>query len=779
MRRNRRWHRRCGKARLNICFVQTPWPSRSPTEVRKIDTDESHAKVETAAADNAAVQRPDVTLPVSQSAQLMHAVTFVPAGGSSLEAMDTRRSLAGTAESRDAVPADHPRALDAVQVAELDAPPALALSLPAETAKALQSAEAPATRVAVAESSTVERAPPDQTLVESAAGLAKEQRIEPTVTVTGGDTPLPTADVAAAEAQPRAASPSLSSADVGASRLPLAELALGSPQEAARVQQVEPGPAPRAADVEIDRPEVTTVVSTEGSAMRATLAELAPDGREPESSPGSRLARPDTSPREAQAPMRLPAIGEPSEPPPPGSRDALALRLRVPAGASIPNESFWQRDPQRRRQLLQRLGGTAETERAVELALKWLAAHQSKDGHWDGLHFDAECSGCGGQTEAKVDAALTGLSLQCFLGAGHTHTGDSPYRENVARALVWLLNHQGPDGDLRDGETMYSQGIATIALAEAYGMTLDAVLYDAATRAVEFIHGARNVRTGGWRYNPEEPDDTSVLGWQVMALNSAETAGIQVPRGALESAAQWLDSVETQTGRYAYRPGEPATTGMTAEAMFVRQLLGTPRDHPRQLASEQVIAATLPDWDREPDTYTWYYTTLALFHHRGPSWPRWNEAVTRELLDHQQTDGPRAGSWEPVGQWAASGGRVYQTALCTLMLEVYYRYLPTDSLDRPVSVGPPVPANAIGTVHGRITDATTGQPPAGGDHAPGPAEPGAAHRRGRCERHLHHARAAGAGPFRDFGIARGVCPPVCRHLSRPRSAWCSNPGLRP
>jgi hypothetical protein len=32
------------------------------------------------------------------------------------------------------------------------------------------------------------------------------------------------------------------------------------------------------------------------------------------------------------------------------------------------------------------------------------------------------------------------------------------------------------------------------------------------------------------------------------------------------------------------------------------------------------------------------------------------------------------GSWDPVGAWGRDGGRVYSTALCALILEVYYRY---------------------------------------------------------------------------------------------------------
>ena len=50
--------------------------------------------------------------------------------------------------------------------------------------------------------------------------------------------------------------------------------------------------------------------------------------------------------------------------------------------------------------------------------------------------------------------------------------------------------------------------------------------------------------------------------------------------------------------------------------------------------------------------------------------------MQRTLLAHQVKSGPAAGSWPPDDIWAQVGGRVYQTAICALTLEVYYRYLP-------------------------------------------------------------------------------------------------------
>lgn len=99
-----------------------------------------------------------------------------------------------------------------------------------------------------------------------------------------------------------------------------------------------------------------------------------------------------------------------------------------------------------------------------------------------------------------------------------------------------------------------------------------------------------------------------------------------------------------------------------------------------------------PKWTEQPSTYAWYYGTLALFQHGGPEWERWNEVMTTELLANQRKDGTAAGSWDPVDRWATIGGRVYQTTICTLTLEVYYRYLPMYAVE-----GGAAPAMSGGT----------------------------------------------------------------------------------
>jgi hypothetical protein len=382
--------------------------------------------------------------------------------------------------------------------------------------------------------------------------------------------------------------------------------------------------------------------------------------------------------------------------------------LGLPGDELAPDNPYLLRDAENRMTIVERMGGSADTERAVALALAWLARHQDENGHWDGGDFDDDCGQCGGETDIAADTALTGLATLCFLGAGHTHIADGPYRETVQRALRWLAE-QEHDGDLRNGETMYSQGIASIAISEALAMTEDAALEGPVRRAMRFIANARHSRAGGWRYDPGQLGDTSVLGWQMMALKSARMGGLYVAPDLFDTGRLWLDTVSRRSrGHYAYTPDRPPTPSMTAEGMFVQQLLGLKRDHPRMAESAAYLMEHLPNWEADPSTYYWYYASLALFQHQGNEWKRWNEALTRELLDHQRTDGGATGSWDPADRWSRLGGRVYQTALCTMMLEVYYRYLPLYALDDAPMASPP--EHRPGTIHGRVLDGQTGAP---------------------------------------------------------------------
>ena len=353
--------------------------------------------------------------------------------------------------------------------------------------------------------------------------------------------------------------------------------------------------------------------------------------------------------------------------------------------AQVPEVYRQRLEPERSRQAMQQ-GATPESEAAVTAALRWLTLAQGADGRWDpvahGGGFEPRVLGHDRQSAGiDADTGITGLALLAYLGAGHTHqSGDFP--EQVNRGLDYLIRTQAPNGSLagpaRTYAAMYCHGMATLALSEAFAMTGDPRLETPLRRATQFTLGAQNITDGGWRYKPLDRGDTSQLGWQLMALRSAELAGFPLPEIARERMLRFLRnvSVGNHGGLACYRPNEQVSRTMTAEALVCRQFLGLSREHPAVREASAYLLEELPQQAGRANLYYWYYATLALHQAQGPAWQRWNEALQPTLLGSQRSDGPLAGSWDADTVWGGYGGRVYSTAMATLCLEVYYRYLP-------------------------------------------------------------------------------------------------------
>jgi hypothetical protein len=283
---------------------------------------------------------------------------------------------------------------------------------------------------------------------------------------------------------------------------------------------------------------------------------------------------------------------------------------------------------------------------------------------------------------SDADSGVTALALLAFLASGHTHQ-EGIYRENVRRGLEYLLKVQARDGNLA-GQAgtfarMYCHAMAAFALSEAYGMTNDQRLRQPVLRAIGYTLAAQNPSTGGWRYQPGDAGDTSQLGWQLMALRSAELAGIPIPEKTRQGVIKYLRSVSSgrQGGVASYRPGEPPSRAMAAEAMVCWQFLGLSREHPACNEAGDYLLGELPGQQKgKPNFYYWYYATLAMYQLQGHYWQSWNDALQQALVGSQRKNGPLAGSWDTDTVWGGYGGRVYTTAIATLSLEVYYRYLP-------------------------------------------------------------------------------------------------------
>ena len=349
-------------------------------------------------------------------------------------------------------------------------------------------------------------------------------------------------------------------------------------------------------------------------------------------------------------------------------------------------------------------GGGKGTEQALKDGLEWLANHQSPDGSWDTDGFMSECgkigaTTCDGEGDQGHDVGMTGLALLAFLGDGNT-TRDGEYKEVVNRGINWLKKQQDPDtgllGEKLGHAFIYNHAIATLAICEAYYFSKSPLIKRTAQDAINYISTARTPYSA-WRYDvpPVGDNDTSVTGWMVFAIKSAEEAGLKIDEESYVGALSWLDEVsDPSTGRAGYDtigslssrierindhyPPEKGES-MTGVALLCRFFLGQDPDEVDMMEKHaRLMTQTLPEWDPDGfgcDMYYWYYGSYAMYQMGGSQyWETWKKAMEKAVVGSQRKEGDEKGSWDPVGPWGYAGGRVYSTALMTLCLEVYFRY---------------------------------------------------------------------------------------------------------
>lgn len=415
----------------------------------------------------------------------------------------------------------------------------------------------------------------------------------------------------------------------------------------------------------------------------------------PETSPA-----PETMLAEATQPVTQPEVSEPQIrlPDLPASVPAAA----APASAPLSSPGGSAAAAPTRQELLERYGGTAESEEAVARSLVWLAGCQRRDGSWD--FPDVGQSSRPGRTQNSI--AATAYALMPFLAAGQTHRqGD--YRQQVQAGLQHLLRsgRRVPAGlDLRgvlnqqdeDPEpnyAYYTHGAATLVLCESWYRSGDRTLRPACEEAVRFLIASQDPVGGGWRYVPRQPGSTSCTAIQVMALNSARKAGLKIPEHTFRLAQAYFDNVAIDgEGRYGYEVQKKSwQISLTAMALNSRAMLGWGRTDGDLADGVKLLDKRGP----YENLYYCYFATQVMKTWGGDEWDRWNERMREELIRTQEREGAENGSWTPRDRasFSVAGGRLLATCLSALTLEVYYRY-PGNQSDLQVDAAAVVPLPA-------------------------------------------------------------------------------------
>ncbi len=372
---------------------------------------------------------------------------------------------------------------------------------------------------------------------------------------------------------------------------------------------------------------------------------------------------------------------------------------------------------------LARFGGNKKTEAAVIRSLRWLKSVQNEDGSWP---------------QNKV--AMTGLAILAFLAHGEIPGHSPEFGETVQKGIQFLLDHQREDGlfTIRDANN-YSHPIATYALCEAFGMTRNPNIRDAADKALDHIVRGQHP-SGGWDYNMRQSDrdDTSYMGWCAQALKAAQMADFYHDPEALARASRLCVKGFKKNGfpdgGFGYTG--PQKGGLTGVGVLCMQFHHAAHDPFVRNSLANVMSGWRPEWtgpapgrgaaaDQGAATpsggnlqYYFYYATQAVFQNGGEQWTKWNDRMWPAYVAAQfvvpageagascacgAADGKclcrrlaepyvdQDGKPREIGHWvnadSSTDRPVMDTCLAALQLMVYYRYLTTfKEVDVPVEV---------------------------------------------------------------------------------------------
>jgi squalene cyclase len=298
------------------------------------------------------------------------------------------------------------------------------------------------------------------------------------------------------------------------------------------------------------------------------------------------------------------------------------------------------------------------TKKATARALDWLAGKQNQDGSWS-------------ESRYPHNNAITSFALLAFMSQGHL-PGQGQYGPEVGKGCRFLLSSARADGYLAGsrGGNMYAHAMATLALAELWGMSGDDEIKPVLKKAVDLIIRCQS-HEGGWRYNPDPSGaDISVTIMQVMALRAAKNSGLHVPDETMKKAIGYISRCyHPQSGGFSYMPGQAPGFARTAAGTCVLQLTGEykAREIPKAIQY-------LKDNFNSPQHFWYghYYAAHSMHQVGGRDWEEWYERIRRLLLPRQSPDG----SWNAREHDREGVGPVYQTSIAVIILSVPANYLP-------------------------------------------------------------------------------------------------------
>lgn len=341
-------------------------------------------------------------------------------------------------------------------------------------------------------------------------------------------------------------------------------------------------------------------------------------------------------------------------------------------------------------------GFAAVTPVSYDGGLGWLKRHQSRDGRWS-AHFWDSC--CVHDDEGKPrnpyrnDIAYTSLAVLCFLGCGYVHKIPGKYKSSVADAIRWLRIQQADDGSWSHNHVEHA--LATLALGEAYGMTLDKTLQPALENAIIYIkgqllpatHNGVSCQLFSTHKNGQDPDLLS-SNWLVFALKALKIAALDTQgcyanfREHYPTYIKRMWQAQKRFPRFPNQVDNNSPTVQVSHCMAALTYLGsrkgdaiadTLNNHEIQALNKSAVKKELVAADEL------YFRAMCFFLYGAQPWKDFVKHRNTYIAPAWNTVSCNACSVDPKTM-AGPLNRFEATVFMSLMSMVYYRgYIPINT----------------------------------------------------------------------------------------------------
>jgi len=314
-------------------------------------------------------------------------------------------------------------------------------------------------------------------------------------------------------------------------------------------------------------------------------------------------------------------------------------------------------------------GSSTSVRRATERGLQWLAAHQSRRGHWTA-------------NNNRYPTAMTALAGIALLCEGSTTT-QGKYAPNVRQAVNYLVarsRNNGLIGDpTGDDRYTYGHGFSMLFLSQVLGEEEDIErreeLIDVLSRAIHFT-GLAQTDAGGWGYVSAKDgsgfDEGSTTITQVQGLRGCRNAGIPVPAEIIDKAITYIKNCSLDGGKGGVQynskggGGRPAITAAAIACLFnageydseyVPNILDYCKKNLGNVSSQ-----SFGHWH-----YAHYYYSQVMYREGGQTWEQYRDKICARIVAEASADG----SWNQ-----GYIGPVYTTSINLTILQLQNGALP-------------------------------------------------------------------------------------------------------